>query len=330
VSEGADPGEELVGEATALAARAPEPAVFGNVVCGTAGWIHPSLVKSGLFYPKGMKTSKDRLAHYAAHFDFVEVDASYYTLLPPDMAARWLEGTPPRFVFDVKAFPVFTGHPVDVSRLPGDLRVELERRGHEERRIYADKLPADVRAEMERRFRDFVDVFAKANRLGALLLQFPPWFQATRGNARVVEEVAKKLEGVPVSVEFRHPSWVGDGRRDRVFDMLRAIGASYVVVDEPAGEVGGVPPVVAVTNPELAIVRFHGQNSAAWRRGVSVAERFRYLYSPEELKAWTAPVKELAKQAKKVHAVFNNCVRNYAVLDAKGLAVLLSEETGEP
>jgi uncharacterized protein YecE (DUF72 family) len=325
VTGGASPDAELDGAATALAERAPEPAVAGNVLCGTAGWIHPSLVKSGLFYPKGMKTSKDRLAHYAAHFPFVEVDASYYTILPPDMAARWVDLTPEHFIFDVKAFPIFTGHPVDASRLPKDLREELERSGHEGRRIYPDKLPEAVRAEMERRFRMFLDVFIARERLGALLLQFPPWFQSTRKNARTIEETAERLEGIPLAVEFRHPSWVEDARKDRVFDMLRAIGASYVVVDEPVAEIGNVPPIAVVTNPELAVVRFHGQNAAAWRRGTSVAERFRYLYSPEELKAWVAPVRELAKEAKKVHAVFNNCVRNYAVLDAKGLAVLLEE-----
>jgi uncharacterized protein YecE (DUF72 family) len=319
------PHDTILEAATELASRAPEPAVAGNVSFGTAGWTEPTLVKSGLFYPRGVKTAKDRLAHYGKHFSLVEVDATYYTILPPETAERWLETTPEGFVFDVKAHPILTGHPVDTTRLSGDLRVALAESGHEGRRVYPDKIPADLRAEMERRFRAFLQVLLDGGRLGALLLQFPPWFQSTKGNARELENVAGRLEGVPLSVEFRHPSWVESARRDRVFDMLRALGASYVVVDEPDVKNGGVPPVVAVTNPELAIVRFHGHNVAGWRKGSTVQERFDYLYSPDELKAWVAPVKRLAAEAKKVHAVFNNCVRNYAVLDAKGLSVLLEE-----
>jgi uncharacterized protein YecE (DUF72 family) len=83
---------------------------------------------------------------------------------------------------------------------------------------------------------------------------------------------------------------------------------------------------VAVTAPRVAIVRFHGQNLHGWdKRGASVLERFNYLYTPGELSAWIGRVKQLSERADSVHAVFNNCVRNYAVLNAKDLAVLLEE-----
>jgi len=84
--------------------------------------------------------------------------------------------------------------------------------------------------------------------------------------------------------------------------------------------------VVAVTNPRLAVVRFHGQNREGWeKKGASVAERFNYLYRPAELTAWVAPLRRLSAEAESVHAVFNNCVRNFAVLNAKDLAFLLGE-----
>jgi uncharacterized protein YecE (DUF72 family) len=56
-----------------------------------------------------------------------------------------------------------------------------------------------------------------------------------------------------------------------------------------------------------------------------VTERFNYLYSPDELRAWSEPVRQLSGQATEVHAVFNNCVRDYAIVNAKGLVVLLAE-----
>ncbi len=79
----ADP--ERLASATALAARAPEPARVGPVRFGTAGWTEPSLVKSKAFYPPGATSAAARLQHYGAHFPLVEVDATYYSLLPRSM-----------------------------------------------------------------------------------------------------------------------------------------------------------------------------------------------------------------------------------------------------
>lgn len=316
--------------AAALAARAEEPAVVQNVLFGTAGWTEPSLVKSHLFYPKGVTSAKGRLEHYARHFSVVEVDATYYSLLPPDMARRWVELTPARFRFDVKAHPVFTGHPIDVTRLPPDLREALAPGDDSPQRIYPKDLPMEIAAEMESRFLTFVAPLVEAGRLGCVLLQFPPWFQATRGNVRRIETVATHLSGVPMAVEFRHKTWLADSRSARVLDLLRRIGASYVVVDEPDVALGGVPPVTAVTNPRLSVVRFHGHNVPGWHRGAKVSERFDYLYSEAELDAWAEPVRVLAAESESVHAIFNNCVRNYAVVNAKGLSVLVAEHAEGP
>jgi uncharacterized protein YecE (DUF72 family) len=319
---------DLAPRAAALAERASEPAISRNVVFGTAGWTDPSLIKSRLFYPRGANSAQARLEHYSRHFSMVEVDASYYTLISRDVSARWLDWTPPSFSFDVKAYPVYTGHPIDVRRLPSDLRVALSIEDEAPARIYPDKLPAEIAREIEARFVAFLEPLQTAGRLGVVLLQFPPWYTATRGNARALEATLERCP-FPVAVEFRHKSWVEASRRERVFAVLRNAHAAYVVVDEPHTATVGVPPVVAVTNPELAVVRFHGRNAGGWRKkGASVAERFDYLYAPEELTAWVAPLEKLRSEAKRVHAVFNNCVRNFAIVGAKGLQVLLEEAEG--
>lgn len=311
--------------ATALAERAPRPAVSGKILSGTAGWTDKTLISSGLFYPRGVATARARLEYYARHFQLVEVDSTYYTLLPPTTVARWVEWTPPDFEFDVKAHPVFTGHPIDVSRLPQDLRQAFRREGHE-RRVYPARAPPALVSEIARRFVDSLGALIMAGRLRSVLLQFPPWFQSTRGNARALEKLAEDYGQLPLSVEFRHSSLLMPDRRDRVFDLLRAHGLSYVCVDEPPSGTGGVPPIVEVTNPKLSVVRFHGQNRRGWnKRGATVEERFNYLYSQQELSAWLPAVRQLGDQAERVHVVFNNCVRNYAVINAKGLVALLGE-----
>jgi uncharacterized protein YecE (DUF72 family) len=316
----ADPA--LLEAVRALAAEAPLPARFENIDCGTAGWTDKTLIDSRAFYPKVSMPAKARLEHYATHFNMVEVDSTYYALLPPSTAVRWLEATPDDFTFDIKAHPVVTGHPIDIGRLPKDLKHSLEGSGIKGR-AYRNQLPDEIANEIEARFMELLGVLQVGGKPGCVIAQFPPWFGATRGNARAIEALRARWQETPISVEFRNPSWLETGRRDRVFDLLRANQMIYVVVDEPDVKTGGVPPIIEATHPDLAIVRFHGHNASGWRRGASVWERFNYLYSPPELATWVPKVRKLAERAGRVQAIFNNCVRDYAVVDAKGLSALL-------
>jgi uncharacterized protein YecE (DUF72 family) len=68
----------------------------------------------------------------------------------------------------------------------------------------------------------------------------------------------------------------------------------------------------------------HGQNRDNWeRKGITTAERFRYLYSEEELQTWAPRIEQLASTARETHVVFNNCYRDYGVRNAAQLAALL-------
>ncbi len=312
----ADP--ERYRRATDVAALAPLPARVGAVRFGTAGWTDPTLLAGEIFYPRQAKTPEARLRHYAAHFSLVEVDATYYSLLPASLSQRWVEWTPPEFRFNVKAFPLFTGHPIDILRLPSDLKQTLTAAGFE-RRVYPDKLPEEVRREMRQRFLDFLAPLEQSGRLGSVLVQYPPWFVANRGNARQLELLREQNPEPLFAVEFRNQSWLEPERRERVLKHLSDHRLAFVCADEP-----GLPFVAESTHPDLSVVRFHGRNVAGWeKKGASVQERFDYLYAPEELAPFVEPVRRLAKHTREVHAVFNNCVRNYAVLAAKDLSVLL-------
>jgi uncharacterized protein YecE (DUF72 family) len=314
------PDPERLSRASALSETAPLPAEVGATRFGTAGWTDRTLIDSGTFYPKAANNAERRLRHYAAHFSLVEVDATYYTLLARELAERWLSWTPASFRFNVKAFPLLTEHPIDVSRLPADLRTACVSDGHE-KRVYPQALAPDIRAEMSRRFLDFLAPLEREGRLGSVLLQFPPWFAASRENARKLEQLRRDYPELPMAVEFRQASWLLPERKARVFELLRGLNLSYVCIDEP-----GMPKLTEVTHARLAVVRFHGHNQAGWaKKGASVHERFDYLYDPSELSAWVAPLARLSGEAAEVHAIFNNCVRNYAVLGAKDLAALLQD-----
>ena len=80
----------------------------------------------------------------------------------------------------------------------------------------------------------------------------------------------------------------------------------------------------ASTSP-LAVIRFHGHSAETYEKpNISAAERFRYLYTEEELKGWAAPIHRLAEQADQVHVLMNNCYGDYGVRNARQIAELLA------
>ncbi len=91
---------------------------IGNIYYGACSWTDRTLIESGTFYPETAKTATDRLSFYAGVFPIVEVDATYYALPSERNTHLWVERTPPGFLFNIKAFGLFTHHPVAVERLP--------------------------------------------------------------------------------------------------------------------------------------------------------------------------------------------------------------------
>jgi uncharacterized protein YecE (DUF72 family) len=318
------PDPELEQRAHQLAERAPTPASVGSVAAGTAGWTDPSLVQLGKFYPPGTSKPEERLKFYASHFSMVELDASYYALPTVQNAQRWVARTPADFVFDVKAYAPLTEHPFEAARLPKDIHALIDDALIVRGRVNPKKLPEPIVDEIWARFRSALEPLHAAGKLGSVLMQYPPWFTATKGNSKILERARERLGDLPAAVEFRHASWGAPGRFARVIEYLRELKFSFVVVDEPQGLPNSMPPTVAVADPSLAIVRFHGHRRENWNESVSVHAKFGYLYDPEELKPWVPKVKQLAASAERVHLVFNNCFSNYAVVGAKDLAAMLA------
>jgi uncharacterized protein YecE (DUF72 family) len=123
-----------------------------------------------------------------------------------------------------------------------------------------------------------------------------------------------------LAVEFRNRSWLEERNAAETLGFLADNDLTYVCVDEPQGFRSSVPPITAATAPALAVVRFHGRNRESWEaRGVSAAERFRYLYDDAELAEWVPRVGELAGKVEETHVLFNNCYSDYGVRNAADL-----------
>ena len=294
-----------------------------RILAGTASWTDPTMTAEGVFYPRGADTPEERLRYYSSLYPLVEVDATYYALPAERVAAAWAKRTPDGFTFDVKAHALMTQHPTEVKRLPKTIQNMLAGEDREKARVYLRDLPDEAKEAVFGFFRDGLEPLVKAGKLGAVLLQFPPWIFPSHEAREHIVEVRDRL-GMPVTVEFRHGSWFNEKNRDRTLDFLSRNALPYVIVDEPQGFKSSVPSVLEVTSPDLAIVRFHGRNAETWeKKGLTPAERFRYQYDEKELEEWVPRVRQVAEKAKETHLLFNNCYANYGTTNARQLAELL-------
>ncbi|MFI1422100.1 DUF72 domain-containing protein [Streptomyces sp. NPDC020731] len=280
---------------------------MGDILVGACSWTDRQLVASG-WYPRGRRDAEGRLRHYASRLPVVEVDSGYYALPSRRNSELWVERTPDGFRFDVKAFSLLTGHPTRPEALPADLR---------------DR-PVDgaLLDEVWGRFTEAVEPLREAGRLGAVLFQFPPRFAPGAPAERALEECARRAAGWPLAVEFRHPAWWEAERAGDTLALLSGLGATAVGVDMAQGLTGSLPPVVPVSRPSLAVVRFHGR-SRAWGRG-SKEDRFRHDYDVAELAAWVPRLRRAARQTDELHVLFNNCCADAAVRAAETMRGLLT------
>ena len=288
---------------------------MGEILIGTASWTDKSLIASG-WYPSGATSAEERLRFYAENFPLVEVDSTYYFPPSEKNSELWVERTPDDFTFNIKAFSLLTQHPTKRDAIYKDLEVPGEKKT-----VYHKDLPEDMIDEVWDRFLSALVPLHDAGKLGAILFQYPPWFTIGRKSREYIIECARRAAPMQICVEFRNKTWLTPDNQQETLEFLEGHGLPFVCVDMPQGFVSSVPPVVAAT-ADLAVMRFHGRNAEQWESG-SVAKRFAYDYSTEELKEWAPKLSRLAGEAKTTHVLMNNCHRDYAQRNASELAELL-------
>jgi uncharacterized protein YecE (DUF72 family) len=291
---------------------------------GCASWQDRALIACGRFYPRRAMSAEARLRWYARFFDCVEVNASYYALPSPRTAALWAERTPAGFLFHVKAYSLMTGHHPRLETLPAELRVMLPDepprtpRGEVERAAF----PAEALDRVFALFREAVAPLAAAGKLGYVLFQLAPWVHHGERALAYLASLPRRLPGWPIAVEVRHESWI-PRHTDALLDHLRAHGLAFVALDAP-----WQPCVPAVTAPGLAVLRLHGRNRQGWLdqlhgREPTVAEKYDYRYSAEELAGVAALARGPLAHARRVAVTFNNNNEDYPTQNALDLKRLL-------
>jgi uncharacterized protein YecE (DUF72 family) len=294
-----------------------------SILVGTCSWTDRTLTQDTDWYPKKSMSAADRLKFYASRFSIAEADSTYYFPPSPELARGWAERTPDDFTMNVKAYSLLTGHPARPDSLWQDLRDAVKPEFAGKRNVYASHLEPDAIEEAWRRFELALRPLRTAGKLGAVLLQYPEWFTARKSNRDELGAIRRRWPDLPVCVEFRSPTWLAAGQdRERTLHTLAELGLALVIVDAP--RVARLPTVLETTSPDLAVIRFHGRNNETWKKpGTTAAERFDYLYSKPQLRAWVPKIEALAERAASVHALMNNCYQDKGVRNAADLGAML-------
>jgi uncharacterized protein YecE (DUF72 family) len=262
------------------------PPIAGNCYLGTSGYSFPDW--RGTVYPAHV-SDREMLAHYLNEWQFnaLELNVTFYRMPDAALLEAFAQRTPPQYQLAVKAYRDIT------HAAPG-----------------ADPLQACAE------FARALAPLRQADKLAAVLLQFPTAFHDTPAARDHLHVCQDELGDVPLAVEFRHVSW----NTPAAAEFLRTQGMAFCAADEPA--LPGLMPFTDFVTAPLGYVRLHGRNRAWFTAGEK--DRYNYDYSTMELRALIARVRAMAAQTKKLLIFFNNCHMGRAVRNARAFRDLLS------
>ena len=296
----------------------------GKILVGTASWSDPGFVRH--WYPKKLP-AHERLGWYAQHFEMVEVNSTFYSVPDVRMIERWCAATPDGFIFDVKLHQFFSFHSTAAKLLPPDLqkRAKIDDKGKV-------KLTPALAETMIELFLHSTSILRESGKLGAFLLQLSPAFSPRRHKLEELELLIDMLRDYQLAIEFRNRNWVIGEQFRETIEFLERHRTSFVNVDAPAAEHFTVMPsnLDEITNPYLAYLRLHGRNARAYLTGKTVAARFDYDYSDDEIAEVAERSKKLAGKASEMHVIFNNNNLDYAPHAAARLRAALGQLISVP
>lgn len=217
----------------------------GRLYAGTSGFAYPDWAPR--FYPTGTRGDA-LLGVYAERLDACELNNTFYRQPTAERIAAWTARTPPQFRFAVKC-----------------LRTGSMRAYH-----------TDPRGTLEWLVSPFA---AFGERLGAVL--FRVGGQAERDDGRLDALLAAWPAGLPLVLEFQHPSWQDDAVHARLRD------ANAVLCHTDLEDVAD-PATLRVTGPFL-YVRLR-------REG----------YGPEELDSWAGRLEPFLADGRDAYVFFKH------------------------
>ena len=240
---------------------------------GTMGWSYDFW--KGDFYPEGTKP-EEFLSVYARHFDTVEVNNTFYRIPYMETVENWRDRTPEGFIFSAK-FP---------------------------RKITHIKKLQDCQEELDV-FIDHMSLLGE--KLGPLLLQFPPQFKPE--SIKILEDFLPILpEGYRYAVEVRNKKWL----EERFYSLLREHGIALVLVDHP-----WMPDMDTIT-ADFTYIRWEGDRKKV-KGDLGNVE----IDRSGDITQWAGKVKGILDDSVEVYGYFSKNFSGYPPEDVGRLMDLL-------
>lgn len=230
---------------------------------GTMGFSYSDWVPA--FYPKGTRPG-DFLAAYASVYDTLELDTTFHAVPPPDRVQKWADTVPDGFVFCPKT-------PKQIT--------------HEN--------PIAFGSTAMRHFLRALTPMRKADKLGPILIQFPPTFTITE-----FKDLELFLKELPTddrfAVEFRNDSW----EHPRTGDLLSHYRCAWVTGDYAVDPF----PIHPTTNfLYLRLIGLHEQFTTHERERIDMTDRLAW---------WQEQVTALTPAPLKTFTMINNDYAGHA------------------
>ncbi|MBN2031146.1 DUF72 domain-containing protein [bacterium] len=270
----------------------------GIVRVGTAGWNYKDWY--GTVYPGKPDKCFKELDYLARFFDTAEINSTFYR--PPNsfMASAWVRKVAhnPNFKFTAKLWQRFT----------------------HDRNVFT--------AEEVKQVTNGTDPLAEADKLGALLCQFPWSFRNDEENRKWLSNLIGTFHHYPLVFELRHGSW----DVDTTYEFLDKENVGLAAIDQPViGESIGFKPV---RTGKVGYVRMHGRNYESWFQKKetdetskkSPGDRYDYYYSEKEIEEIAKNVKTVSEGSGETYVIQNNHPWGQAVANALQLKAVLGEE----
>jgi uncharacterized protein YecE (DUF72 family) len=261
---------------------------------GVAGWDYPDW--KGVLYPRPRPSGFDPVRFLANYIDLIEINSTFYRPVSPEVADRWAARVEdlPHFRYTAKLWRRFT---------------------HERAAVWTRDEVKQVKAGFDR--------LHKADRLDAVLLQFPWSFKNEEKTREWLDDLIQTFARYHLVVEVRHSSW----NEPEFYEWLNEHAVGFVNVDQPLFSKSIKPSALGTSH--AGYVRVHGRNYKEWfRKDAGRDARYDYLYSSKELEPWAERTEALAHEpvTDEVDVVFNNHYKAQAVVNAIQFKHLLTDD----
>ncbi len=261
-----------------------------EIKIGCQGWNYDDWTTKAdgetVFYPRGTK-SNEMLEIYAKMFDTIEVDSTFYAIPPSSSVENWSKKVPEDFTFSLK--------------LPQQITHEYNLREPSFPVLY-----------------EFCErITPLKEKLGIVLVQLPPQFEASKENAQALRDFLAELpKEIRFAVEFRSRQWLVDW----TFEELEKHQVALCLV-----EGSWIPHELmfeAIKKPtaDFAYIRFMGERDLA---------KFDKIYRPQDAnrQMWKDEIEKI--KARGVYVYFSNYYEGHAPASVNKLNELFGRKTVE-